>query len=89
MENCSVNLIVSARQWNKGFEYSDFWSPEFSSFLVFDSYIIPAKNTIPISLEFLNFNQVGLISYFLHGDLNNTFSIGHSSRNNSLDLCRG
>ena len=81
-ENYSVNLSVSTRQWNKRFEYSDFWAPEFSSFLVFDLYKIPAKNTIPISLEFLNFNRVGLISYFLHGDLNNTLSIGHSSRNN-------
>ena len=87
--NCSETLGVNTRQWYWRYEYSDFLSPEFNSSLEFHSSIISAKNTIPISLEFLNFNQVGLISYFLHGDLNNTFSIGHSSRNNSLDLCRG
>jgi len=87
--NCSVTLGVNARQWYWRYEYSDFLSPEFNSSLEFHSSIISAKNTIPISLEFLNFNQVGLISYFLHGDLNNTFTIGHSSRNNLLDLCRG
>ena len=80
--NCSVTLGVNARQWYWWYEYSNFLSPEFNSSLEFHSSIIPAKNTIPISLEFLNFNRVGLISYFLHGDLNNTLSIGHSSRNN-------
>ena len=62
--NCSVTLGVNARQWYWRYEYSDFLSPEFNSSLEFHSSIISAKNTIPISLEFLNFNWVGLISYF-------------------------
>ena len=40
---------------------------------------------IPISLEFLNFSRVGLISYIFHGDLNNTLGIRHSSRETSLE----
>ena len=44
---------------------------------------------IPISLEFLNFSQVGLISYIFHGDLNNTLGIRHSSRETSLESISG
>ena len=40
-------------------------------------------------MEFLNFNQVGLISYFFHGDLNNTSSIRDSSRETSLESISG
>ena len=44
---------------------------------------------IPISLEFLNFSQVGLISYIFHGDLNNTLGIRHSLRETSLESISG
>ena len=44
---------------------------------------------IPISLEFLNFSRVGLISYIFHGDLNNTLGIRHSSRESSLESISG
>ena len=44
---------------------------------------------IPISLECLNFSQVGLISYFLHGDLNNTPNIRRSSKETSLESISG
>ena len=40
-------------------------------------------------MEFLNFNRVGLISYFFHGDLNNSPSIRHSSRKTSLESFLG
>ena len=44
---------------------------------------------IPISLEFLNFSRVGLISYIFHGDLNNTLGIRHSLRETSLESISG
>ena len=84
----SITLDVN-RQSNSRFELPNFWSPEFNSSLEFDSFFIPTKNSMPLSLEFLDSHRFGLTSYFVHGDLSNSRGIEYSSRNNSLDSIGG